>query len=248
MGTATITEWKPGEGVGAKVEGGVSLTVDFDPKSLQLSYTPTGVTGANTVTKTGAWSKFAAQQTGQSTTLGVELIFDTSKTGNSVQGRTEQIVQLTLPNTSVPSKPARRVVRFQWGSFIFYGVVESLTQTIDFFSATGIPLRATVQLTLSDVKQPNPDTARPPVTAPVGFGAGAGPGSGGSATGAVGAATGTPVGTTPLTLSQSGDSVQSIAARAGAGVSWKTIAAANGIDNPRLLPPGTVLDPSARIT
>jgi hypothetical protein len=238
MGTATITEWKPGEGVGAKVDGGVSLTVDFDPKSLRLSYTPTGVTGANTVTKTGAWSKFAAQQTGQSTTLAVELTFDTSQTGTSVQDRTEQIVQLTLPNTSVPAKPARRVARFQWGSFIFHGVVQSLTQTIDFFSETGIPLRATVQLTLSDVKQPNPDTARPPVTAPVGFGA----------TGAVGAATGTPVGTTPLTLSQSGDSVQSIAARAGAGVSWKTIAAANGIDNPRLLPPGTVLDTSVRIT
>ncbi|WP_329314761.1 CIS tube protein [Streptomyces sp. NBC_01262] len=238
MGTATITEWKPGEGVGAKVDGGVSLTVDFDPKSLRLSYTPTGVTGANTVTKTGAWSKFAAQQTGQSTTLAVELTFDTSQTGTSVQDRTEQIVQLTLPNTSVPAKPARRVARFQWGSFIFYGVVQSLTQTIDFFSETGIPLRATVQLTLSDVKQPNPDTARPPVTAPVGFGA----------TGAVGASTGTPVGTTPLTLSQSGDSVQSIAARAGAGVSWKTIAAANGIDNPRLLPPGTVLDTSVRIT
>ena len=238
MGTATITEWKPGEGVGAKVDGGVSLTVDFDPKSLRLSYTPTGVTGANTVTKTGAWSKFAAQQTGQSTTLAVELTFDTSQTGTSVQDRTEQIVQLTLPNTSVPAKPARRVARFQWGSFIFYGVVQSLTQTIDFFSETGIPLRATVQLTLSDVKQPNPDTARPPVTAPVGFGA----------TGAAGAATSTPVGTTPLTLSQSGDSVQSIAARAGAGVSWKTIAAANGIDNPRLLPPGTVLDTSVRIT
>jgi nucleoid-associated protein YgaU len=47
-------------------------------------------------------------------------------------------------------------------------------------------------------------------------------------------------------LSQSGDSVQTIAARSGAGASWKTIAAANGIDNPRLLPPGTILNPHAR--
>jgi LysM repeat protein len=50
------------------------------------------------------------------------------------------------------------------------------------------------------------------------------------------------VGTTPLTLSAAGDTVQSIAAQAGTSVSWKVVAAANNIDNPRLLAPGTVLD------
>jgi nucleoid-associated protein YgaU len=43
-------------------------------------------------------------------------------------------------------------------------------------------------------------------------------------------------------MSSSGDSIQAIAARGGAGVSWKAVAAANGIDNPRLLPPGTILN------
>jgi hypothetical protein len=46
-------------------------------------------------------------------------------------------------------------------------------------------------------------------------------------------------------LSQAGDTVQGIIGRAGASVSWKAVAAANGIDNPRLLPPGSVLDLSA---
>ncbi len=39
--------------------------------------------------------------------------------------------------------------------------------------------------------------------------------------------------------------MQAIAARAGTSVSWKVVAAANGIDNPRILAPGTVLDLTA---
>jgi hypothetical protein len=39
--------------------------------------------------------------------------------------------------------------------------------------------------------------------------------------------------------------VQGIAAQAGTSVSWKVVAAANNIDNPRILAPGTVLDLSA---
>ncbi|MEU9455125.1 LysM peptidoglycan-binding domain-containing protein [Streptomyces sp. NPDC048277] len=248
MGTATITEWNPVTWKAVDDSGGV--TVDFDPASLQLTYTPTGVTGANAVISSGTWSKFAAQQTGQSTTLSVDLTFDTTATGKSVADRTQPIVALTLPAVSRGSAaPARRVARFSWGGFVFYGAVQTLTQTIDFFSAAGIPLRASVRMTLSDVKQPDPATAQPPQATPVPFGAAAGTGAApatAAAPSAVTAATGAPVGTTPLTLSQAGDSVQSIAARSGAGVPWKTIAAANGIDNPRLLPPGTVLDPSVR--
>ncbi|MER5528012.1 LysM peptidoglycan-binding domain-containing protein [Streptomyces sp. NPDC002677] len=236
MGTATITEWDLVKHV--PVDPGVHLVVDFDPKSLRLTYSPTGVTGADAATKSGALSKFASQQTGQSTTLSIELLFDTTAENTTVQAKTEKIVRFTEPDTSNPSAPARRGMRFAWGSFLFDGVVQSLGQTIDFFSDTGIPLRATVEMTLTGVQPPDQSAAPPPAAPPVSFGAGTGAVTGPAA----------PVGTTPLTLSQSGDTVQSIAARSGAGVSWKTIAAANGIDNPRLLPPGTVLDPSARIS
>jgi hypothetical protein len=225
------------------VDGGVALTVDFDPASLQLAYAPTGVVGADSTTGTGTWSKFPAQQTGQSTTLSLSLTFDTSTstTGESVQARTDQLVLLTRPDPNQASGPARRVVRFNWGSFLFYGAVQSLQQTIDFFSDNGIPLRSTVALALSEVQAPDPGTARPPAAPAVAFAAGVGIPNGPSATESV------PVGSAPLTLSQAGDSVQAIVARSGVDVSWKAVAAANGIDNPRLLPPGTVLDLSARL-
>jgi LysM repeat protein len=48
------------------------------------------------------------------------------------------------------------------------------------------------------------------------------------------------VGTTPLTVTPQGASIQGLAA--SAGVDWKTVAAANGIDNPRAVQAGTVVN------
>jgi hypothetical protein len=41
------------------------------------------------------------------------------------------------------------VVLFEWGSFKFQGLVESYKETIDFFAPTGVPLRASINLTLA---------------------------------------------------------------------------------------------------
>ncbi len=67
--------------------------------------------------------------------------------------------------------------------------------------------------------------------ASAGFSAGVSAGAGFSA--------GAAIGTQPLTLAQSGDSLQSLSARAGAD--WKAVAAANNVDTPRLLQAGAVL-------
>lgn len=259
MGTASITEWDLD--AGAAVSGGVALTVDFDPKSLSLSYSATGSTTGSVPAASQLESKAAPQQTGQATTLTFELVFDTIPTGESVQAKTDQLVRLTLPNGG-----ARRVLRFSWGTFLIYATLASMTQLLDFFSDQGVPLRATVNLTLSKVDPPNPDNSSRPGTATnsafgagvgasasfgagvsAGFSAGVGVGAGVGATAGIGLSAGAGVGTSPLTLSQSGDTIASITARAGAGASWKQVAAANGVDNPRLLPPGTVLDVRAGV-
>ncbi|MCE2836030.1 MAG: hypothetical protein LW834_03400 [Cyanobium sp. 49614_E6] len=41
------------------------------------------------------------------------------------------------------------VVLFEWGTFKFQGLVESYKETIDFFAPTGVPLRASINLTLA---------------------------------------------------------------------------------------------------
>src|SRR5262249_12880864 len=38
---------------------------------------------------------------------------------------------------------------FEWGSYKFQGMVETFKETIDFFAPNGVPLRATVNLTIS---------------------------------------------------------------------------------------------------
>jgi len=40
-------------------------------------------------------------------------------------------------------------VEFRWGRFSFTGVIETLSETLDFWSAEGVPLRSTLQLTMA---------------------------------------------------------------------------------------------------
>ena len=41
------------------------------------------------------------------------------------------------------------VVRFEWGTFLFSGLIESYRETLDFFSSEGVPLRAQVSLSMT---------------------------------------------------------------------------------------------------
>jgi hypothetical protein len=267
-GIATIVE------VDAKrlTEIGTLMEVDFNPHSLQLTHNTSGpgATQGSSAAKVEATTN-GRQITNYTTSLALDLLFDTSRDGSDVRAKTLVLVALTRPKEKGSS--AGRVLRFQWGTFLFTGYIESLSETIDLFSPDGVPLRATLAVSLRGLAERD---SRPDASGGAGFGAGAAAGfSAGASFGASasagvaaggGASFGTSasasfsagagaslsagatasasasaaVGTTPLTLSASGDTVQSLAARAG--VSWKAVAAANGIDNPRLLPPGTVLD------
>ena len=53
---------------------------------------------------------------------------------------------------------------------------------------------------------------------------------------------GAPAGTKPLTPAPAGSTVQSLADHEGQGANWQAIAAANNIENPRLLAPGQLID------
>ena len=59
-----------------------------------------------------------------------------------------------------------------------------------------------------------------------------------------GNATGAPsqsAGTTPLSLAKAGDTLQQMAAKAGIS-NWQGVARANGIANPRVLQPGSMVN------
>ncbi len=253
---ATIVE------VDAKGHDPVRMTVDFNPQSLKLTHTATGPGATQgTATSSTETTAVARQATGFTTSLSMDLLFDTSRDGSDVRAKTLALVALARPLSTTSA--AGRSLRFSWGSFLFTGYIESLGETIDLFSPDGVPLRAMLSLSLRGLadRDTRPSSAggggggggigaSAGLSAGASFGASAGAGvSAGASIGASAAAgisggasfgASAGVGSTPLSLSAQGDTVQSLAARAG--VSWKSVALANGIDNPRVLPPGTVLD------
>jgi hypothetical protein len=54
------------------------------------------------------------------------------------------------------------------------------------------------------------------------------------------------VGSRPLAQAPGGSSLQGLASASGRGGDWQAIASANGIENPRLLAPGALIDLNLR--
>jgi Contractile injection system tube protein len=201
---------------------GEALTVQFNPQSLKLNY-------SNQQAGNGTPGGTGTQHTGRGVTkLSLELFFDVTAPKPNVQQEsdvrklTQKIAYFITPKKEDgddnPSPPA---VRFSWGSFLFDGVMEGMDETLDFFSASGVPLRATVSITL--VKQELDFQFNP---------GGDGKKNSGPTT----------AGTLPNEAARSGDSLQQMAGRAGKPDAWKAIAAANKIENPRMMAPGTFVN------
>jgi hypothetical protein len=84
--------------------------------------------------------------------LSVELQFDSTTTGASVREQTLPIKRLLRPDeadTRAVLDIVPPVVRFEWGTFLFSGLVESYRETLDFFSPEGVPLRAQVSIAMT---------------------------------------------------------------------------------------------------
>jgi len=124
----------PGAGQGA-------VAVQFNPVSLEYTLSNefddrNGNNGAR---------QFVKKSTAK---LSMTLVFDSTDDGSDVRIQTETISTLMEPARDGQKKYAPKV-EFGWGSYSFKGVIEQYKETIDFFAASGVPLRASVALTLS---------------------------------------------------------------------------------------------------
>ena len=112
------------------------VSVHFNPVSLQLAIT-------NTLEEKGQDKKqFVTKSVAK---LTMDLIFDTTDTGEDVRVHTQKVAAFMEPD----KKKIPTIVSFEWGTYKFQGLIESYKETIDFFATTGVPLRATINLTLS---------------------------------------------------------------------------------------------------
>lgn len=220
--------------------------VQFNPESLRVSFAnqivPPQNNAAGTPSTDQAQGTPAIQHVGKGTTrLSVQLWFDVTAElpdglaeddaqRGDVRELTRKVVDLITPqkDPADESKYLPPAVRFLWGSFQFDGIMEGLDQSLEFFSAEGVPLRTsfTMNLTQQSVDYAFPET-RP---------------HGGPQFAAASTPSGAPPGTRPLTPAPAGSTVQGLAAAQGRGGDWQGIALANGIENPRLLAPGQLID------
>jgi hypothetical protein len=212
--------------------GGKTVTVQFNPESLKLSFanqiqnnssSNTGGSPAGGGSSDQAGGTQGRQFIGAGTTkLSVQLWFDAGQAGVDDVRRLSQDVIYFIKGKKAQSDPSKFLppgVRFSWGSFNFKGLIDSIEETIDYFSPEGKPLRSTLAMAMSQQTILISD-----------FG-----GSPGALPGLPGAP-----GTVPMTPAAVGSTLQGLAA--GVGAAWQSVAAANGVENPRLLVPGQLLN------
>jgi len=203
--------------------------VQFNPETLKVAFANQIATPAGAGDQKGTPAR---QFVGAGTTkLTLQLWFDVTAPmpagatqENDVRKLTQKVAYFITPvqegkNYVPPS------VRFIWGSFQFDGLMESLEESLEFFSSEGRPLRASMTLNLSQQKITEFTIKDLPA-------------SGAAAT----------PGTRPLTEAPKDKSLPEIADSQGKGNDWQSIAAANNIENPRMLAPGQLLDMNAGVS
>ena len=202
-----------------EVEGGAHLPCLFNPESLSVS-------------RSNTWQGSAAPGRGvptlryegaSSATFSLNLFFDTTEDGQSVTKYTGKLLKLmevdsSLPGSSDKTQNARPPwVVFHWGDLhSFKAVIESMSLSFTYFSSTGIPLRAKVDMSLKQYQEELAFGPQNPTS-------------------------GTPY---PHRVHrvQPGETLDRIAAmHFGDSTQWRRIADGNGIEDPLALRPGQVL-------
>lgn len=124
----------------AEDDPSTQFKVQFNPNSLKVTVT-------NTIADKGGNGHQTPDKS--ATKLDLEIIFDSSDTGNDVRSQSNKLVALGFVSDTKKALPK---VIFAWGAFSFVGTIESINETIDFFSAEGTPLRLTAQISLKGLK------------------------------------------------------------------------------------------------
>ena len=135
------------------LENGVSLSAQYNPKELKFD-------------KPVSWKEHDDQgqagalefQKVTPATIQIELVFDTTKDAADVrESWVNKLLSLTNPEASPGDGEAAElgkkrppIVWFFWGSFDFYGVIESVNATYIMYASNGNPVRAKVTVKMKE--------------------------------------------------------------------------------------------------
>jgi phage tail protein X len=200
--------------------GGIIRTFgfDFNPAQLSLTRRAQWKSTPAQIERDGSLPEFMGVEALE---MGLEIFLDSSDepTSNTVLKKVESLFDCCEVTTrsAAAKQPSPPWVVFQWGSFStarFTAYVSSVDAAYSLFGTTGVPIRATCRLQLHEI--PSRTKGQNPTS---------------------GALTAQRVHRVVA-----GDSLQSLAWREyGNAAAWRSIAEANGIDDPGRLPTGTEL-------
>ncbi|MCJ8500108.1 hypothetical protein [Desulfatitalea alkaliphila] len=136
------------------------VTVHFNPESLDITFT-------NSVRRGQRNQPAQVTVTETTAALSMELLFDTTLNGVDVRTETNQLARMMDPAQQQPRRNNRSrripsIVIFQWGTLWFEGYIDNYKEKLEFFSDQGVPLRATVTLSMTQQQrdfEPNTDVA-----------------------------------------------------------------------------------------
>jgi len=203
-----------------EIEGGSRIPCLYNPETVTVGRRNNWVSnpmpgkGVSTLRYAGASSGWMA----------LDLVFDTTDVGTAVTAHTGKILGLMdvdpdLPGADETTNNARPpTVTFHWGDLhSFTAVVQDLRLSFTYFSSSGVPLRAQMQL---ELRQYEPSQAFGPQN---------------------------PTSGTPkphrVHRVQPGETLDRISARYyGNATKWRMLAAANGVEDPLAVRPGTMLN------
>lgn len=203
--------------------------VQFNPQTLKLNYTNQKSGGEQ---PQGSSTQFVGKAV---TKLTLELWFDFAlaqaqgivKSGTDVRGLTQEVAYFLAPQKVPGSGKSNTVpppgLKIQWGSFSFAGTMDSMDETLEYFSSDGKPLRANVSISVSKQEISYDANATATLSNPQ------------------------MAGVQPYTPMPAAKPLQQAAAQAG-NSDWQSVALANGIENPRMLAPGTLVNLNASVS
>lgn len=148
----------PYDSAGKKLEDGQKIPLDFNPETLTIKVQ------AGQEKDRGRRGKQQVQHVGNSTaTLSFDAIFDSTRPREPEGGQTASVapekldvrhktaaIANLLQVEKKGKKPSPRRVRFAWGTINFDGLIQSFSETLDYFSPEGVPLRAKVSISITE--------------------------------------------------------------------------------------------------
>lgn len=84
---------------------------------------------------------------GETSTLTMDLFFDTYEANVDVRKHTGKIMKIMDVDKDLHVPP---ICRFVWGSLDFQGIIEKVSQKFTMFLDTGVPVRATLNVTFKE--------------------------------------------------------------------------------------------------